>query len=192
MRARAVIETQKKGEKQQIVVTEIPYMTNKARLLEKIAELVNDKRIEGISDLRDESDREGIRVVIELKRGANAEIVLNKLYRNTPMQTTFGIIFLAIVDNQPEVMPLADRSSGTSSTTAKRSSSAARSSTCARPRSGRTSSKAWSRRSTSSTRSSSSSARSRRPAGGEGRAHLDAGSSSRSRPRPSSTCACSA
>jgi DNA gyrase subunit A len=107
VRARAIIETQKKSEKQQIVVTEVPYMTNKARLLEKIAELVKDKRIEGISDLRDESDREGIRVVIELKRDAIAEIVLNHLYRNTQMQTTFGIIFLAIVNNKPEVMDLA-------------------------------------------------------------------------------------
>ncbi|HEX6087550.1 MAG TPA: DNA gyrase subunit A [Thermoanaerobaculia bacterium] len=107
VRARAVIETMKKSERQQIVVTEVPYMTNKARLLEKIAELVRDKRIEGISDLRDESDREGIRVVIELKRDAIAEIVLNHLYRNTQMQTTFGIIFLAIANNKPEVMDLA-------------------------------------------------------------------------------------
>ncbi|HEY0159293.1 MAG TPA: DNA gyrase subunit A [Thermoanaerobaculia bacterium] len=106
VRARAIIETQKKSEKQQIVVTEVPYMTNKARLLEKIAELVRDKRIEGISDLRDESDREGIRVVIELKRDAIPEIVLNHLYRNTQMQTTFGIIFLAIANNKPEVMDL--------------------------------------------------------------------------------------
>jgi DNA gyrase subunit A len=87
-------------------VTEIPYMTNKKRLLEKIAELVHDKRIEGISDLRDESDREGMRIVIELKRDAIAEVVLNNLYRNTQMQTTFGIIFLAIVNNKPEVMDL--------------------------------------------------------------------------------------
>jgi DNA gyrase subunit A len=107
LRARAAIETQKKGDRQQIVVTEIPYMTNKARLLEKIAELVKDKRIEGISDLRDESDRDGIRVVIELKRGEVPEVVLNNLYRNTQMQTTFGIIFLAIVNNKPEVMDLA-------------------------------------------------------------------------------------
>ena len=106
VRARAVIETSKKSDKQQIVVTEIPYMTNKARLLEKIAELVKDKRIEGISDLRDESDREGIRIVIELKRGEVPEVVLNNLYRNTQMQTTFGIIFLAIVNNKPEVMDL--------------------------------------------------------------------------------------
>src|ERR1700682_2454229 len=106
VRARAVIETSRKGDKQQIVVTEIPYMTNKARLLEKIAELVRDKRIEGISDLRDESDREGIRIVVELKRNEVPEIVLNNLYRNTQMQTTFGIIFLAIVNNRPEVMDL--------------------------------------------------------------------------------------
>jgi DNA gyrase subunit A len=106
VRARAVIEAMKKGEREQIVVTEIPYMTNKKRLLEKIAELVHDKRIDGISDLRDESDREGMRIVIELKRDAIAEVVLNNLYRNTQMQTTFGIIFLAIVNNRPEVMDL--------------------------------------------------------------------------------------
>src|SRR5882724_1505901 len=106
VRARAITEASKKADKEQIVVTEIPYMTNKARLLEKIAELVKDKRIEGISDLRDESDREGIRVVIELKRAEVPEVVLNNLYRNTQMQTTFGIIFLAIVDNKPEVMDL--------------------------------------------------------------------------------------
>src|SRR5947199_3582515 len=105
-RAKAAIETQKRSEREQIDVTEIPYMTNKKRLLEKIAELVHDKRIEGISDLRDESDREGMRIVIELKRDAIAEVVLNNLYRNTQMQTTFGIIFLAIVNNKPEVMDL--------------------------------------------------------------------------------------
>src|SRR5216110_2470980 len=106
VRARAVIETTKKGDKQQVVVTEIPYMTNKARLLEKISELVRDKRIDGISDLRDESNREGIRIVIELKRGEVPEIVLNNLYSNTQLQTTFGIIFLAIANNKPEVMDL--------------------------------------------------------------------------------------
>jgi DNA gyrase subunit A len=106
MRARAVVETSKKGDKQQIVVTEIPYMTNKARLLERIAEMVRDKRIDGIADLRDESDREGIRIVVELKRGEVPEVVLNNLYQNTQMQTTFGIIFLSIVNNKPEVMDL--------------------------------------------------------------------------------------
>ena len=106
VRARAAVETSKKGDKQQIVVTEIPYMTNKKRLLERIAELVHDKKIDGISDLRDESDREGMRIVIELKRGEVPEVVLNNLYSNTQMQTTFGIIFLAIVNNKPEVMDL--------------------------------------------------------------------------------------
>jgi DNA gyrase subunit A len=106
VRARAAFETMKRGDRQQIVVTEIPYMTNKKRLIEKIAELVHDKRIEGISDLRDESDREGMRIVIELKRDAIPEVVLNNLYAQTQMQTTFGIIFLAIVNNKPEVMSL--------------------------------------------------------------------------------------
>src|SRR5512142_1266441 len=94
VRARAGFETSKKNDKQMIVVTEVPYMTNKARLLEKIAELVKDKRLEGISDLRDESDREGIRIVIELKRSEVPEVVLNNLYSATQMQTTFGIICL--------------------------------------------------------------------------------------------------
>jgi len=107
LRARVTIETPKKGsDKQSIIINEIPYMTNKARLIEKIAELVRDKRIEGIADLRDESDRDGIRVAIELKRNEVPEVVLNSLYKNTQMQTTFGIIFLAIVNNQPQVMSL--------------------------------------------------------------------------------------
>jgi len=106
MRARAAIETQRRGEKQSIVVTEIPYQVNKARLIEKIADLVREKKIEGISDLRDESDRDGIRIVVEIKRGELPEIVLNQLYKLTPMQSTFGIIFLAIVDNQPKVLTL--------------------------------------------------------------------------------------
>ncbi|MHB8999231.1 MAG: DNA gyrase subunit A, partial [Thermoanaerobaculia bacterium] len=106
LRARTEIETQKKGDRQSIIIREIPYMTNKARLIEKIAELVREKRIEGISDLRDESDRDGIRVVIDLKRGEVPEVVLNYLYKNTQMQTTFGINFLAIVNNQPQVMTL--------------------------------------------------------------------------------------
>ena len=108
MRARAAIETQRRGEKQAIIVTEIPYQVNKARLIEKIADLVRDKRIEGISDLRDESDRDGIRIVVEIKRGEMPEIVLNQLYKLTPMQSTFGIILLAIVDNQPRVLTLKD------------------------------------------------------------------------------------
>jgi DNA gyrase subunit A len=108
MRARAAIETQRRGEKQSIVVTEIPYQVNKARLIEKIADLAREKKIEGISDLRDESDREGIRIVVELKRGEVPEIILNQLYKLTPMQSTFGIILLAIVDNQPRVLTLPD------------------------------------------------------------------------------------
>jgi DNA gyrase subunit A len=108
MRARASIETQRRGEKQAIVVTEIPYQVNKARLIEKIAELVREKKIEGISDLRDESDRDGIRIVIEVKRGEVPEVLLNQLYKLTQMQATFGIILLAIVDNQPKVLTLKD------------------------------------------------------------------------------------
>ena len=106
VRGRAGFETTQKGDKQQIVLTEIPYRTNTARLIEKIAELVREKRLEGISDLRDESDRDGIRIVVELKRGEVPEVVLNNLYRNTQLQKTFGIIFLAIVDNRPEIMDL--------------------------------------------------------------------------------------
>ena len=106
VRARAGIETQRRGEKQSIIITEIPYQVNKSRLIEKIAELVREKRVEGISDLRDESDREGIRIVLEVKRGEEPEIILNQLYKLTQMQTTFGIIFLAIVDNQPRVLNL--------------------------------------------------------------------------------------
>lgn len=106
MRARAAIEKQRRGDKQSIVITELPYQVNKARLLEKIAALVRDKKVEGISDLRDESDRDGIRVVIDVKRDTVPEILLNKLYKMTLMQSTFGIIMLAIVDNQPQVLTL--------------------------------------------------------------------------------------
>jgi DNA gyrase subunit A len=106
VRAKAEIETHAKGERQSIIVTEIPYQVNKARLIERMAELVREKKIEGISDLRDESDREGIRIVLDVKRGEMPEIILNSLYKMTQMQTTFGIILLAIVDNQPKVMTL--------------------------------------------------------------------------------------
>jgi DNA gyrase subunit A len=108
VRAKAMIEKTARGDKESIVVTEIPYQVNKAKLVERIAELVNEKKIDGISDLRDESDRDGIRLVVELKRGENAQVILNQLYSLTPMQSTFGIIFLAIVDNQPRVLPLVD------------------------------------------------------------------------------------
>ena len=106
LRARATVEDNKKGDKQSIVVTEIPYQVNKARLLEKIAELVREKTIEGVSDLRDESDRDGMRIVIELRRGEVPEVVLNNLYKHTQLQTTFGIIMLAIVGGRPRVLPL--------------------------------------------------------------------------------------
>jgi DNA gyrase subunit A len=106
MRARANIETQRRGDRQSIVITELPYQLNKARLIEKIAELVKEKRIEGLSDLRDESDREGIRVVLDVKKNEVPEVILNSLYKLTGMQSTFGIILLAIVDNQPQVLNL--------------------------------------------------------------------------------------
>jgi DNA gyrase subunit A len=104
MRARSEIETNRKGDRQSIVVTEIPYQVNKAKLIERIADLVRDKTIEGISDLRDESDRQGMRVVIELKRGEVPEVVLNNLYKHTQLQLSFGIIMLAIVGGRPKVM----------------------------------------------------------------------------------------
>jgi DNA gyrase subunit A len=106
VRARASIETHAKGERQAIIVTEIPYQVNKSRLIEHMAELIREKKIEGVSDLRDESDREGIRIVLEVKRGEIPEVILNSLYKMTQMQTTFGINMLAIVDNQPRVMTL--------------------------------------------------------------------------------------
>jgi DNA gyrase subunit A len=108
MRAKAKTEESRKGEKVSIVVTEIPYQVNKKRLLENIADLVREKTIEGISDLRDESDRDGMRIVIELKRGEVPEVVLNNLYKHTQLQTTFGIIMLAIVGGRPKVLPLVD------------------------------------------------------------------------------------
>jgi DNA gyrase subunit A len=107
MRARAEIEALKRGgDRQQIVITEIPYQVNKAKLQERIADLVRDKVIEGISDIRDESDRDGMRVVIELKRGEVGEVVLNNLYKHTQLQQTFGIIMLAIVGGRPRVLNL--------------------------------------------------------------------------------------
>ena len=108
MRAKATTEESKKGDKVSLVVTEIPYQVNKKRLLENIAELVREKVIEGISDLRDESDRDGMRIVIELKRGEVPEVILNNLYKHTQLQTTFGIIMLAIVAGRPRVLPLID------------------------------------------------------------------------------------
>lgn len=106
VRARATTEVDKKSGRSSIIVTEIPYQVNKARLLERIAELVNEKRVEGIYDLRDESDRQGMRIVVELKREAVPEIVLNQLYKMTPMQESFGMIMLAIVENRPRLLSL--------------------------------------------------------------------------------------
>ncbi len=108
VRAKTLIERGDKGERERIVVTEIPYAVNKSRLIESIAELVNEKKLDGIADLRDESDREGIRVVIEIKRGELPEVVLNNLYKHTALQTSFGIILLAIVDKQPKTLGLLD------------------------------------------------------------------------------------
>jgi DNA gyrase subunit A len=108
VRAKAVVEESKKGDKLSIVITEIPYQVNKKRLIENIADLAREKTIEGISDIRDESDREGMRVVIELKRGEVPEVILNNLYKHTPLQTTFGIITLAIVGGRPRILSLVD------------------------------------------------------------------------------------
>jgi DNA gyrase subunit A len=106
MRAKSTIEESRKGDRVAIVVTEIPYQVNKKRLLEKIGELHREKTVEGISDLRDESDREGMRIVIELRRGEVPEVVLNNLYKHTQLQATFGIIMLAIVGGRPRILPL--------------------------------------------------------------------------------------
>jgi DNA gyrase subunit A len=108
IRAKAVIESGGTGERARIVITEIPFQVNKANLLEKMAHLVNAKKIEGVADIRDESSREGIRVVIEVKRGESPEIVLNNLYKHTSLQTFYGIILLAIVDRQPKQLGLLD------------------------------------------------------------------------------------
>jgi len=107
IKVRAISEIEAmSGGKQRIVVTELPYMVNKARLIQKIAELVKDKKIDGISDLRDESSREGMRIVIELKKDCNANILLNQLYKHTQMQDTFGVIMLALVNQEPKVLNL--------------------------------------------------------------------------------------
>ena len=105
IRARAHIESAKNG-KDSVVITELPYQCNKASLVEKIADLVRDKKIVGITDLRDESDKDGIRVVVETKRDAVPEVILNQLYKFTQLQDTFGIILLALVNGVPKIMPL--------------------------------------------------------------------------------------
>jgi DNA gyrase subunit A len=111
MRGVAAIETLEvpgRPDRDAVIITELPYQTNKAALIERIAELVNDKKLDGISDIRDESDRRGMRIVIELKRGEIADVVLNNLYKHTPLQTSFGIIMLAIAYGRPRVLPLLD------------------------------------------------------------------------------------
>lgn len=106
IRSRTEIEQDDKGQRQSIIVSEIPYQVNKARLIEKIAELVKDKKIEGISGLRDESDKDGMRIVIELKRGENADVILNNLYSQTQLETVFGVNMVALVDGQPRTLNL--------------------------------------------------------------------------------------
>jgi DNA gyrase subunit A len=108
MRAKAEIETNKKGDRSSIVIEAIPYQVNKARLIERIAELVREKTIEGISDIRDESDRDGMRIVVDLKRGEVGDVVLNNLYKHTALQSSFGIIMLAIVGGRPKVLSLVE------------------------------------------------------------------------------------
>ncbi|MGH7769008.1 MAG: DNA gyrase subunit A, partial [Candidatus Binatia bacterium] len=108
MRGKAFTETVKRTGKEQIIISEIPFMVNKTRLIEQIAELVQEKRIEGISDLRDESDREGMRIVIELKRDAVAEVIINQLYKHTALQESFGVNMLAIVEGRPKLLNLKD------------------------------------------------------------------------------------
>src|SRR5947199_8628882 len=106
MRARVEIEVSKKGDRSSIVISEIPYQVNKARLIERIAELVRDKKIEGISDIRDESDRDGMRIVVDLKKDAVPEIVQNNLWKMTQLQESFGINMLAIVEGRPQILSL--------------------------------------------------------------------------------------
>src|SRR5438552_4459380 len=108
MRARAAVETHEKSGRSSIIVNEIPFQVNKARLIERIAELVNERKLDGIADLRDESDRDGMRIVIDLKRDAVAEVLLNQLYKHTPLQDSFGVNVLAIVEGRPRVLNLKD------------------------------------------------------------------------------------
>ena len=107
-RAKAIIENMEKSGKTRILVTEIPFMVNKARMIEKIADLVRDKKLDGITDLRDESDRSGMRIVIELRRDVNPQVILNQLYKHTQMEETFGVNMLALVNGQPRVLTLKD------------------------------------------------------------------------------------
>ncbi len=109
IRAKIDVENNKKKDRESIVITELPYQVNKAKLIERIAELVNEKELTGISDIRDESSREGIRVVIDLKKGEIAQVIINKLYKATPLQSSFGIIFLSIVNGSPRILNLKEQ-----------------------------------------------------------------------------------
>ncbi len=106
MRGRTHIEPFGERDREAIIITELPYQVNKARLIERIAELVREKKLEGISELRDESDKDGMRVVIELKRGELSDVVLNNLYKQTPLQSVFGINMVGLVDGQPKLLSL--------------------------------------------------------------------------------------
>ena len=153
MRARATIE-EGKGDRESIIVTELPYQVNKARLLERIAELVQEKKITGISEIRDESDREGMRIAIDLKKGEIATVILNQLYKHTAMQSTFGVIMLALVNNQPRVLNLRKLLSNFIQHRREVVVTQDQVSTSGRPRSARTSCWASRSRSTTSMRSS--------------------------------------
>ncbi len=154
MRAKAAIEPMGK-DREQIVVTEIPYQVNKSRLIEHAAALVNEKKLEGISEIRDESDRDGMRIVFELKRGEQAEVVLNNLYKQTQLQIGFGIIMLSIVNGQPRELGLIDCIKLLHRASRWTWCAAAPISSCAKPASASTSCSASRRRSTTLTRSSS-------------------------------------
>ena len=157
LRAKAHAE-KLRGGREAIIISELPYQVNKASLIEKISELMKEKKIEGISEVRDETNREGIRVVLELARGEIPQIILNQLYKHTQMQTTFGIIMLALVDRRPQIVNLKE-ALGRSSASAARSSPGARAMNWPGRKSARTSWPACARRSSSSTSSSASSAR---------------------------------
>ncbi len=191
IRVRAMAHTEQlKGNRTAIVVTELPYQVNRSALIEDIVELVKQKKISEISDLRNESDRNGMRVVIELKREAIAKVVLNKLYKHTQMQTTFGVINIALVGGVPRTLTLPEMLRPTSPSRRK-SSSGAPSSSSTRPRRGRTSSRACWWRWTTSTRSSPSSARRQTWTRRETPSWTPSSSRGRRR-RPSWTCASSA
>ena len=156
MRGVAAIETiEAKGrpDRDAVIITELPYQTNKASLIERIAELVNDKKLEGIADIRDESDRDGMRIVIELRRDAYPQVVLNNLYKLTPLQNNFSAYMLALVKSEPVAQPR--ECLRCSLTSASRRLNGAPSTCCAKPRSAITSSRACLWSSTISTRSSS-------------------------------------